>query len=165
MVRNIPRSCCCRQEDNAWLLYCGFNWKHFEPAYDAWRIPIRIATIDISKKGIGNSFNYAIDMYVTNTQTNIITHCEKRVRKILRIHIYRFNKAGTLHSKFDQWDENNTIDYVMNSKDHTTNDLDRNAKMNTLLMQLERIGWVRTVPMRLYIKVHWLESLRLFGLI
>lgn len=115
------------------------------------------------KKELGNSFGYAVDMHVTNTRTNLRVHGEKRLRKFVKIRAYQFNKAEIYHIEFDQQDQNNVIDYVMNSKDRTANDIDRIAKMNLLLDELEIIGWVRTIPMRLYIKKHWLESLRLFG--
>lgn len=117
-----------------------------------------------------NAFTYFYQMYTTNTQTNLKTHCEQRLRYFLKIKCWKFNERTRIqientnqHYEFDGLDERNAIKYVMKAQDWTNEDIQRTIKMNILVNEIKRIGWPGTMKMKQFLHKQWFESIWLFG--
>lgn len=117
------------------------------------------------RTGLTNAFNAWVDTYTTNLTTNLKLHFEKRLRWYLKVLIYRFNMEKTFGQEciFDGLDERNAIKYACKAQDWTNGDALRQTKMMILVDYIKSIGWPGTMTMTQYVKIHWLESIRLFA--
>lgn len=112
-----------------------------------------------SKSNLGNSFNYYREQHVTNLQTNLNTHCEKRLKMFLQITCHQLNVQNPGQMTYDIIDIRNVLKDVMKDTDWTDGDALRQQKKQVLLQHLVEIGFPANTNLKFFVKSHWFQSI------
>lgn len=124
-----------------------------------------------NNKAFGNCFKYLWQQYATNVQTNLKTHCEKRLRQFFKMRAYELNQLilrGELMNQplFDDRDIVNAVNYTFKRKNTTQGDAQRSQKLGVLLEELYYVGAPFTpgdeFNIRAFTEQHWFQSLRMW---
>lgn len=112
----------------------------------------------------GNGFKDLMKTYVTNTITNLKTHCENRLVNYLKLKIFQSNTATPQIYRFVPNDISNVIDHLIYKKDIECNSNDNEVKRirrDMLIQMIKNISWFDVVADNLLPckKSNWFKSM------
>lgn len=116
----------------------------------------------------GNSFRYLFEQYTKNVQTNLRTHCEKRLKKYFRIVVHELNNAilqanGYVGNHvYSEADVINALKYAHYRKDSTGGNADAQNRVGVILDQLRACGAPMDCDIRSFVNQHRFRSIRMW---
>lgn len=121
---------------------------------------------------LGNAFKYLWEQYATNTQNNLNTHCESRLKKFFKVRAYELNEMIRRDNLEMPWftgsDVTNAVKFAYHRKNHARDNPMAEQKMQILLQQLYDVdapNWPQDpFNIRWYTKRYWFHSMRMWVL-
>lgn len=117
-----------------------------------------------SNTAFGNILKYLHEQYTVNVQTNLRTHCERRLKLFFKMRVYELNDMQIQLNApnpdlFTEDDIKNAMKYTYNRQDTTNGDAGAQNRLGILLDELRACGAPFDCNIIEFIDAHWFRSL------